>query len=132
MSGERLEIEITERVLAGDPVHAENILTRLKALGIRLTIDEFGSGQSLLRHLHRLPVDAVKLDGSLIEQCSDAPHQQAIIRALLLLACQLGLAVSAQGVATRAQAEFLRTEGCEILQGPLWAPLEYRGDQVVA
>ncbi|WP_168013326.1 EAL domain-containing protein [Halomonas salinarum] len=132
LSGDRLEIEITERVLASDPVHAENILTRLKALGIRLTIDEFGSGQPLLRHLHRFPVDAVKLDGTLTEQCSDAPHQQAIIRALLLLARQLGLAVSAQGVATRAQAEFLRKEGCEILQGPLWAPLEYRGDQAVA
>ncbi|GGX82591.1 hypothetical protein GCM10007160_07500 [Litchfieldella qijiaojingensis] len=128
LPGRMLEIELTESVLMSDPQRASNILCGLKGMGVRLAIDEFGSGHSVLTQLHRFPVDTIKLDKTLIEGVTDNPHCRAIVRSLIIMAHELGLQVVASGVETREQAILLRHKGCDILQGGLWAPLEYRGD----
>ncbi|EPC00521.1 hypothetical protein L861_06160 [Litchfieldella anticariensis FP35 = DSM 16096] len=127
LPGKMLEIELTENVLMSDPRRASDILHGLKGMGVRLAIDEFGSGPSALTQLHRFPVDTIKLDKTLIDGITDNTHCQAIVRSLIIMAHELGLQVVANGVETREQAIILRHKGCDILQGRLWAPLEYSG-----
>lgn len=127
LSGEFLEIELTESALMQVPERAEATLARLKALGVHLTVDEFGCGHSILGYLHRFPVDAIKLPASFVAGCVDSLHLQAIIRSVVMMARQLGLRVTASGVTTREQADYLRQQGCDDLEGPLWSRMEYRG-----
>lgn len=127
LPGEMLELELTESVLMHAPERAEATLARLKALGVHLCVDEFGCGQSILGHLSRFPVDAIKLPTTFVDGCLDSAHHQAIIRSVVMMAHQLGIRVNAGGVATRAQADYLREQGCDGLEGPLWSRMEYRG-----
>lgn len=127
LPGEMLELELTEDVLMHAPARAEMTLARLKALGVHLSVAEFGRGHSILGHLDRFPVDAIKLPASFVEGCLDSPHHQAIIRSVVMLAHKLGIRVIASGVATRGQADYLREQGCDYLEGPLWSRMEYRG-----
>nr|WP_275298116.1 EAL domain-containing protein [Halomonas campisalis] len=132
LPGEMLELELSESGLMRAPRHAAAMLERLKALGVRLTVDEFGSGRSSLEYLHHFPIDSIKIHQPFIADCLDAPHHQAIIGSMIGMAHQLGQQVIAGGVATREQADYLRWQGCDLLQGPLWSRMEYcdaPGDQ---
>ncbi|MCH4564558.1 EAL domain-containing protein [Halomonas sp. EGI 63088] len=126
LPGEMLELELSESGLMRAPQRAAAMLERLKALGVRLTVDEFGSGHSILGHLNRFPIDTIKIHKPFIAGCLDTPHHQAIIGSMIGMAHQLGQQVIAGGVATRGQADYLRQQGCDLLRGPLWSRMEYR------
>jgi diguanylate cyclase (GGDEF)-like protein len=115
----RLEIELTESMLIDDTEAVERILAELRAMGVRIAIDDFGTGQSSLRYLKRFNVDTLKIDRSFVKDTPDDPEDSAIATAVIALGHSLGLDVVAEGVETAAQIEFLRSRGCDQLQGYL-------------
>ena len=110
-------LEITETVAMAGAETTIEILTKLKALGVRLAIDDFGTGFSSLSYLKRFPVDLLKIDKSFVDGVALAGPDDAIVRAIVDLAHALGLKVIAEGVQTPEQAERLRVLGSEIGQG---------------
>lgn len=117
----QLELEITEGFIIKDPEHAIEVLTQLKLLGVRLAMDDFGTGYSSLLYLKRLPLDALKVDQGFVRDMLDDPHDAAIVQAVISLGHNFGLSVVAEGVETKAQADNLRFQGCELLQGYLFS-----------
>ncbi len=113
----RLELELTENVLVADMEDALAKIKALRALGIRLAIDDFGTGYSSLAYLKRLPLDRLKIDRSFIRGIPVDPSDVAIVDATLAMAFHLGLEVVAEGVESRAQAEFLLSKRCTLCQG---------------
>jgi EAL domain-containing protein (putative c-di-GMP-specific phosphodiesterase class I) len=113
----RLELEITEEMILRNPERAVRLLGQVKELGVRVVIDDFGTGYSSLNHLKRLPVDCVKIDRSLILELPRSTDAATLTRAVIAMAHSLGLAVTAEGVETREQWEFLHQLGCEEMQG---------------
>jgi len=125
LPGTRLELELTERVLMEDPQRAIAHLEALKAAapGLTIAIDDFGTGYSSLNYLRRLPVDVLKIDRSFVADLShEARNAAAIIRSIVELGHNLGMAVVAEGVETAEQACRLREIGCEEAQGYLFSP----------
>jgi diguanylate cyclase (GGDEF)-like protein/PAS domain S-box-containing protein len=116
----RLELEITEGVLIGDFSRAVAILRRLKALGVRIAMDDFGSGYSSLSYLQSFPFDKIKIDQTFIANLDRNPQSAAIIRAVIGLGHGLDLPIVAEGVETQAQLEFLARESCDEVQGYLF------------
>ena len=117
-----LELEITETVAMRSPELAARHLARLRALGVSLAVDDFGTGHSSLARLKLLNVDCVKIDRSLVEDCTADPHNAALCRAAIALGLALGLEVVAEGVETQEQRQFLTQEHCSTIQGYLVAP----------
>ncbi len=115
----RLELEITESVLIDDLPRALSILRRLKALGVRIAMDDFGTGFSSLSNLQAFPFDKIKIDRSFIVNLEYHAQSATIVRAVLALARELNLPVVAEGVETRAQLAFLAGEACTEVQGYL-------------
>ncbi|HEX2011213.1 MAG TPA: bifunctional diguanylate cyclase/phosphodiesterase, partial [Roseateles sp.] len=115
-----LTLEITETAAVRDAEQALERLTRLKALGIKVALDDFGTGFSSLNLLRSLPLDAVKIDRSLIEPMPQEAAS-AVVRAICQLAAALHLKVVAEGIETEAQAAAARAAGCQSLQGYLFA-----------
>ena len=113
----RLELEITENVLIGDFSRALSILRRLKAVGVRIAMDDFGSGYSSLSYLQSFPFDKIKIDKAFIANVDRNPQSAAIVRAVIGLGRGLKLPVVAEGVETKAQLEFLSREDCDEIQG---------------
>ncbi|MEX1083289.1 MAG: EAL domain-containing protein, partial [Xanthobacteraceae bacterium] len=113
----RLELEITERVLIGDFSRAVSILRRLKSLGVRIAMDDFGSGYSSLSYLQSFPFDKIKIDKAFIANLDRSPQAAAIVRAVIGLGHGLELPVIAEGVETKSQLEFLVREACDEVQG---------------
>jgi EAL domain-containing protein (putative c-di-GMP-specific phosphodiesterase class I) len=89
----------------------------LKRLGVRIAIDDFGTGYSSLSYLHRLPIDALKIDRSFIESLNEADGTGPIVEAVLSMAHTLGLQVVAEGVENAGQLDTLRQSGCDLIQG---------------
>jgi diguanylate cyclase (GGDEF)-like protein/PAS domain S-box-containing protein len=116
----RLEIEITETVLVKDFHHALAVLRRIKSLGVRVAMDDFGTGYSSLATLQAFPFDKIKIDRSFIDRLGSHPQAEGIVRAVLGLGRSLRIPVVAEGVETDQQAQFLRSERCEELQGFLF------------
>ncbi|CCV12675.1 EAL domain-containing protein [Mesorhizobium sp. STM 4661] len=114
----RLELEITETVLMDESDTVLKTLRQLRELGIRIALDDFGIGYSSLGYLRRFPVDKIKIDRSFIRDI-DNRDTAAIVRTVIGLGAQLGITVTAEGVETEAQLEFLRKEGCVEAQGYL-------------
>jgi diguanylate cyclase (GGDEF)-like protein len=112
-----LELEITESLLIRDVEETLRILTGLKALGIRIAIDDFGIGYSSLATLQRFPLDTIKIDRSFIRDITGTTQDTALADAVIAMGKSLSLTVVAQGVETREQAEFLQTHACDELQG---------------
>jgi diguanylate cyclase (GGDEF)-like protein/PAS domain S-box-containing protein len=113
----RLELEITEETMMRDPERTASLLAQLKELGVRVVIDDFGTGYSSLNFLKRLPIDCVKIDRSLILELSHSPDAAALTRAVVAMAHSLAIVVTAEGVETREQRDFLNELGCEEMQG---------------
>jgi diguanylate cyclase (GGDEF)-like protein len=117
LSPERLEIEVTETVLISEMDRALDILTTLRKMGVRIALDDFGTGYSSLSYLRKLPFDKIKIDSSFVRDLSSHAESQAIVGALIGLAGELGVGVTAEGVETLDQLARLRASGCEEAQG---------------
>ncbi|KGE04581.1 putative bifunctional diguanylate cyclase/phosphodiesterase [Pseudohaliea rubra] len=113
----RLIIELTESDLVADLDALQAVIAELRALGLRIAIDDFGVGYSSLARLHRLSVDIVKLDGSFIIDLETDPQTQDLVRAVIDIAHRLGARVTAEFVRTAAQATLLREMHCDYAQG---------------
>lgn len=117
--GKALELELTEGVLMADVEKAQSILSRIGALGVRLAVDDFGTGYSSLAYLKHLPIHRLKIDRSFVDGLPNHPGDTAITRSILQLAKTFLLEVTAEGVETTDQLEFLRRAGCNAIQGYL-------------
>ncbi len=114
---ERLNLEVTENVILSDPERVIDVLEALKRVGVRLSLDDFGTGSSALALLKSLPVDELKIDKSFVLAMEKSAEDAVIVRSTTELAQRLGLRVVAEGVETAAALEFLRGVGCEEAQG---------------
>jgi EAL domain-containing protein (putative c-di-GMP-specific phosphodiesterase class I) len=122
---EHLRLEVTEAAMTQDPEGARRTLTDLRArLGVTAHLDDFGTGASSLRFLHRFPGDALKIDRGLVIDMLTDPGSHEIVKAIVGLAHNLGMEVVGEGVETAAHLEKLQVLGCELAQGfHLSAPL---------
>jgi diguanylate cyclase (GGDEF)-like protein len=115
-----LTVEVTESSLMTDARAARAILHGLRALGVQLSIDDFGTGYSSLALLQQLDVDELKIDRSFIQGMASSGHDETLVRSVIELAHNIGLAVVAEGVETTGIASQLAALGCERLQGYLF------------
>lgn len=113
----RLLVELTETAMIGDEAHAGRLLQQLRATGVRVWLDDFGTGFSGLSHLRRVPVDGVKIDRSFVADILHDADDLALTTAIIAMARSLGITVIAEGVENRAQYELLRERGCDLAQG---------------
>jgi diguanylate cyclase (GGDEF)-like protein/PAS domain S-box-containing protein len=118
----RLRIEITESTFLQRPEETAIVLGRLREMGVPIVLDDFGTGYSSLGYLLRFPVDAFKIDRSFVSALPGGENAAKITNALLILARTLGLTVTAEGVETQEQLEWLRDRGCDFVQGYLLGP----------
>ncbi|MEV6844635.1 EAL domain-containing protein [Actinoplanes sp. NPDC051411] len=114
---EALTLEITETGVMEDPTRSLNILESLRALGVRLSVDDFGTGHSSLGRLADLPVQEMKIDKGFVQDLTTNRSRQAVTDASLHLGHALGLHVVAEGAETQAEFEHLRRLGCDSVQG---------------
>jgi diguanylate cyclase (GGDEF)-like protein/PAS domain S-box-containing protein len=112
-----LTIEVTETSMMTDPVRTAASLGSLKALGVRIAVDDFGTGHSSLVHLRRMPVDTLKIDKSFVMNMTIDKSDAAIVRSTIGLAHDLGMTVVAEGVEDAATLKLLKAFGCDIVQG---------------
>ncbi|WP_216838224.1 EAL domain-containing protein [Falsiroseomonas tokyonensis] len=119
LAPDRLELEVTEGTLIKDEAAAAVTIEELHVLGVRVALDDFGTGYSSLGYLHALPLDKVKLDRSFIRDIDGSERARNVIRAVLQLCRGLGIKACAEGVETESQLDFLRAEGCDLIQGYL-------------
>jgi len=118
----RLELELTETTLMHDFDQALKTLSALRRAGVRMALDDFGTGYSSLSYLRRFPIDVLKIDRSFVMSVADDANSEAIVEAIVSLARRLNLEVVAEGVEQARQAEILQSQGCDQLQGYLFAP----------
>jgi diguanylate cyclase (GGDEF)-like protein len=116
-----LGLELTESAIMDNAEHHVRTLHELKERGLMLSIDDFGTGYSSLSYLKRFPLDELKIDRSFVAGVDADPDDAAIVIAIIAMAHGLGLTVVAEGVETEAQRAFLRSKGCDELQGFLFA-----------
>jgi len=112
-----LELEITESVLMQDAEATISMLRALKEMGIKISVDDFGTGFSSLSYLKRFPIDILKIDKSFTRDIDMDPDNSAIVTAIAVLARSLKLSVLAEGVESKQQLDFLREEKCDRVQG---------------
>ena len=116
---ERLELELTESGLMDRELEAVELLNNLRAQGIRLAIDDFGTGYSSLAYLKRFPLDVLKIDKSFIDEIPYNQDDMEIAATIVAMGHTLGFKVLAEGVETKEQLAFLKTQGCDLYQGYL-------------
>jgi EAL domain-containing protein (putative c-di-GMP-specific phosphodiesterase class I) len=114
---DRLELEITESAIMGDPQKTMRTLTCIRDLGVRFTIDDFGTGYSSLAHLRKLPVTGMKIDKSFVQNMESDRDNAVIVRSIIDLGHNLGLKVIAEGVESREAQEMLIGFECDEAQG---------------
>ncbi len=114
---ERLVLEITENALVRDPPKAKQAMKRLRGLGVRLCLDDFGAGRSSLQHLTTFPVQELKIDPLYVSGIAPGNRDLEVVRHIAALAHTLGLEVTAEGVERAEQWELLREAGCDLAQG---------------
>ena len=112
-----LELELTESSIMQNAEFAAGMLSRLKSMGINISIDDFGTGFSSLVSLKRLPIDALKIDQSFVRDATSDPDDAALVMAIITLAHNLRLKVIAEGVETEDQLRFLQLLRCDEIQG---------------
>ncbi len=124
VSLDRLELEITEDVFLDHSEQVLNVLSQLQSLGIKIAIDDFGTGYSSLRYLNNLPVDCLKLDGMFVRDLHENDASRGIVSSTIILAHSLNMKLVAECVETQEQLDFLREQGCDLVQGYfLYRPL---------
>ena len=124
----RLVLEITETALMTDPEVAADVLARLSVAGVRISVDDFGQGQTSLGYLSTLPLHELKIDKSFVGDLPANPAHAAIVRSVVDLGHNLGLEVVAEGVETYEIVALLTATGCDIAQGYLLARPMPAGD----
>ncbi|NJO71361.1 MAG: EAL domain-containing protein [Oscillatoriales cyanobacterium RM1_1_9] len=112
-----VKLEITESAIMSDVEEAIAVLNRLKSLGIQLSLDDFGIGYSSLSYLHCFPVDTLKIDRSFVNQMEEVRVNKEIVKAIVILAHNLGMSVVAEGIETEVQKNILKELKCEYGQG---------------
>jgi diguanylate cyclase (GGDEF)-like protein/PAS domain S-box-containing protein len=112
-----LEVEITERVFLEEDVEALRQINRLREYGVSVAIDDFGTGYSSLAYLRKLPIQRLKIDQSFVRDVENVRENAAIVKAIVAMARELGLAVTAEGVQTAAEFEYMCEAGCDLAQG---------------
>jgi EAL domain-containing protein (putative c-di-GMP-specific phosphodiesterase class I) len=117
-----LELEITESSAMQNPEQSTRTLYDLKKLGIRISLDDFGTGHSSLAYLKRFPIDTLKIDQSFVRDITSDPDTAAIVTAIIAMAHSLRLKVIAEGVEFTEQANFLKRYACDQMQGFLIKP----------
>jgi diguanylate cyclase (GGDEF)-like protein len=117
-----LELEITENILMQDTENTIDTLNKLKSMGIRFAIDDFGVGYSSFNYLIRFPLDIIKIDISFIRNITERPEHAAIVKAIISMAHSLNLTVVAEGVETEQQLSMLQQFGCDEIQGYYYSP----------
>jgi diguanylate cyclase (GGDEF)-like protein/PAS domain S-box-containing protein len=114
---EKLEIELTENVVMNDLENMTQKLSQLSDAGVTIAIDDFGTGYSSLNYLHRLPIHTLKVDQSFIRDLGDSPEEACIVNAIVSMAHGLKLNIVAEGVENSHQLDYLRSLGCQEVQG---------------
>jgi len=117
LDASRLHVELTETAVIGDEIRASTLLGRLRSTGVKVWLDDFGTGFSGLSHLRRVPVDGVKIDRSFIADVLRDPDDLALTTAIIAMAHSLGITVVAEGVEKEGQFTILRERGCDLAQG---------------
>lgn len=112
-----IEVEVTEHAVMRDVEHSMNVLGGLRDLGVRVAVDDFGTGHSSLNYLKRLPVSTLKIDRCFIDGVPHGREDSGIVSTIIAMAKTLRLGVVAEGVERREQARFLRGENCPLVQG---------------
>jgi diguanylate cyclase (GGDEF)-like protein len=125
----QLHLELTETALIGDEMQVETLLERLRRRGIKIWLDDFGTGFSGLNHLRQVPMEGVKIDKSFIAGLQRNAGDLALTKAIIEMAHSQGLYVVAEGVEQTAHYEILRDCGCELLQG-FWLGMPLTADQL--
>lgn len=121
ISSEYLEIEITESVLSNHESLVRDTVSKLRSLGIKVSIDDFGAGYASFMYLKQFQADTIKIDKSFISHLPTSQVDAAIVSAIITLASELGISVIAEGVETQEQSDFLKNKGCIYLQGYLYS-----------
>ena len=116
----RLELEITEGVIFDDPARAQSVLRRLKSLGVKIAMDDFGTGYASMSSLQSFPFDKIKIDQSFVADVAINAQSAAIVRSIIGLGKALDIPVIAEGVETESERAFLMREGCKEVQGYLF------------
>ena len=119
ISGQHLCLEVTETIMMQDIQHAHNVLRTLHDLGVKISIDDFGTGFSSLAYLNRLPVDEIKIDRSFVMRMLDNHNEHSIVHSIINLAHTLGYQVVAEGVENRETLYQLQSMECDLVQGYL-------------
>jgi EAL domain-containing protein (putative c-di-GMP-specific phosphodiesterase class I) len=114
-------LEVTETLLMSDTVRSTQLMRDIHALGVQLSIDDFGTGYSSLAYLHRFAFDELKIDRAFIDGMMELAGQRTLVEATVAMGKALGLAIVAEGVETEEQAALLRSLGCDVAQGYLFA-----------
>lgn len=117
LAPERLELEITERLLLDNSIETAQILKELDRKKVRLSVDDFGTGYSALSYLKSYPFDSLKIDRTFINDVLKEPEDASLVRAIINMAHSLELTVVAEGVESEPQTQFLKQEGCDYSQG---------------
>ncbi|WP_235276385.1 bifunctional diguanylate cyclase/phosphodiesterase [Methylotenera sp. N17] len=114
---ELLELEITENIMIEDTPKFIETLQQLKAIGVKLSLDDFGTGYSSLSYLKDFPIDQLKVDRAFVHAIEEDANNMAILKAIIILGQSLGLRVVAEGVETEFQFDFVKSVGCDEVQG---------------
>jgi EAL domain-containing protein (putative c-di-GMP-specific phosphodiesterase class I) len=117
LSGEFLELEITESIAMNETDHIADILQSFRDMGITISIDDFGTDYSSLQYLKQIPIDRIKIAMPFVSGISVNEKDEAIIKTIIVLARSLGFAVIAEGVETKEQLDFLAEHLCDEVQG---------------
>jgi EAL domain-containing protein (putative c-di-GMP-specific phosphodiesterase class I) len=121
VDADRITLEITESALIDNVDDAQDVLARIREMGVRIAIDDFGTGYSSLSYLARFRPDVLKLDKSFVDNIATDPMMRTVVEGVIGLAHKLGVTVVAEGVETPEQLEHLKDARCDKMQGFLRA-----------
>jgi len=130
LAASRLHLELTETAVIGDEMLAASVLEKLHRTGVKVWLDDFGTGFSGLSHLRQVPVDGVKIDRSFVADLQRDPDDLALTTAIIAMAHALGITVVAEGIEHQAQFDLLNERGCDLVQG-YWLARPLDSDDLV-